>query len=183
MLPCDASFERRGIIFMNVDRGWPSEDFERHKLHSEQLVTLIVHAVGTSQAWLRFLITVQGALAAGFGFLVLSSDITATRLILSLFICIFGIVLAFHLVKVIVRHQQWQGFFIKKYVALPINSTAVFPEPPNSKLPTSVSDVEKGVVAKTVEHIRVWLVILWLCAALLVIGRLVTDYRAGDLPL
>src|SRR5262245_33816277 len=162
-------------------KGSPAGDPDRQKMHSEQLVTLIIAADETSQAWLKFLVTVQGALAAGFGFLVLGDKITMMRLGLTLIICFFGIVLAIHLVRVIVRHHQWQAFFIKKHVA--ISATAVFPIPPNPEpTPTSVSEVEKGQIATTVERIGGGLVAAWLIAAGLVIFRLAKDYHAGTLP-
>src|SRR5262245_55289827 len=105
-----------------------ADDLDRQKFQSEQLVTLVVHAVETANAWLKFLITVQAALAGAFGLVFLGDPYTWMRLVLLFIICAFGIVLAVYLVKVIVRHQQWQAFFIKKHVA--INSTAVFPERP-----------------------------------------------------
>ena len=125
--------------------------FERQKYQSEQLVTLIMHATSTAAAWLKFLITVQGALAGAFGLIVLSDKSTWMRWALSFIICLFGAVLATYLANVIVRHQRWQGLFIKKHVAL--NSIAVFLDD-GRPMPSAVSDVEIGVVATAVTHIR-----------------------------
>jgi hypothetical protein len=150
-----------------------TDHFERQKYQSEQLVTLIAPAVQTSAAWLKFLITVQGALAGAFGIIFLGDKYTELRLALSWMICAFGIVLALRLVDVIVRHQKWQAFFIQKHVA--INSTAVFPEPRDPRpIPTSISQVEMGTVSRAVVRIGYCLVAGWVLAALLAGLRLAT---------
>jgi hypothetical protein len=48
-----------------ADSNGPSgndEDFKRRTQHSDHLITLIANSGQASQAWLKFLITIQGAL-------------------------------------------------------------------------------------------------------------------------
>jgi len=164
---------------MADDKGLPAQDFERHKMHSEQLVTLAIAAVETAQAWLKFLITVEAALATGFGFLALGQEITFPRLVLALIICFFGAGLARILADVIVRHQRWQGWFIKKHVAVLDNSTAVFPTPVEPEpMPTTIAEIKTGVIGEAVGRIQSGLVGAWAIAAVLMILRF-ADKHAG----
>jgi hypothetical protein len=149
------------------------EDITQKKAYSEQLVNLLIATSEVSQAWIKFLITIQGALAAGFGYLLLLNDVQFTRMhgFLAGTLCVFGASLAVAITAASVRHAKWQAFYVRKHVAL--NSTAVFPAHNGDETaPKTVSEIEFGPVAKIIIGMGSLLTGAWTVAIGVVICRL-----------
>lgn len=133
--------------------------------HSDHLLKMITASGESARAWLKFLITTQGALAVGFGYLAVSSQPSWMQKTLALIICAMGGILADVLIRTTVRHHHWHAWFIKRYVALPGNLGKVFPgevEPPHM----SIDDVPPGRIAKSLRMLRWALIIGWVIAAI-----------------
>lgn len=141
-------------------------------LHSEHLLKLVLASGQASQAWLKFLIAVEGGLAVGFGFLATAAIRTRMHIALALIICFFGIALALALTSVIIRHLQWSASYIKRYIAVLGNVDRVFPGDIDQR-PRDISKIDPGWIAKRIRMVK-WLIVLgWVVAAVLIARSLV----------
>ena len=99
--------------------------------YNDHLLQLIVGQNTATQAWTKFLITAQGGLAVGFGF-VAKEDVASIpswmSFLLSWLVPLIGITSTVAISSVIKRDYQWQAWYIRKYNSRPGNNKQVFPE-------------------------------------------------------
>lgn len=101
------------------------------------LMDKIIHEDDLTQRWIGFLITVEAGLAVALGFLLRPGQGTGTPTVQVLFpllwrglpilIPLIGIWVARALCRLAVENQQWQGFYVAKFNALPGFEEWVFP--------------------------------------------------------
>ena len=90
-----------------------------------QLVQLIINQGTIFSNWIKFAITVQGALAAGLGFAL--SD--AKYRVFGLIIALLGIVTSLGFAAILVRQAQWLMWFAQRWNSLAMTSE-IFPTRP-----------------------------------------------------
>ena len=143
---------------------------EKSVAHSDHIVQMIIHSGHTTQAWLKFLITVEGALAVGFGFLVTASNRSSLHQWLAILVCFFGAGLCFALVRVLLRQHQWHAWFVKRYVAIPGNLNKVYPGDADDA-PNKIENIERGHTARVIQKVM-WLIVLgWVIAAIITVAN------------
>jgi hypothetical protein len=146
------------------------DENERHeRMLSEHLVKCIVAGNLVTQNWLKFLVTVQGGLAVGFVFVLRPSEQLPLWLtfLMCLLIPIVAAVSAFAVSAFIVRHQRWQGWYVRAYNNIPGNSEKVFPYdelPP----PKKIKDIPPGYVGAWACWLSGVLIALWIFVAIIV---------------
>ena len=139
--------------------------------HGAHLIRLIVNQDDASHSWLRFFFTIESALAAAF---LLVVNITeripgAPRWFapaMSLIIPLLGIVFTRALMRIVLRQNQWQIWFIRKFNAMPGNAEKVFPDGIGRNGP--VEQQPHGYVSRIVRNLGRWITFAWLIIALLV---------------
>ena len=139
--------------------------------HSGHLIHLIVNQDETAQGWLRFFFTIESALAAAFLFVITSSERipAAPRWfapVMCLVIPLLGIVLTRALMRIVLRQNQWQIWFIRRFNALPGNVDKVFPAGIGRDGP--VEQQPDGYVSRVVRNLGRWITFAWLALALIV---------------
>ena len=140
--------------------------------HSDQLLELASQSGRASQTWFRYLITIQGALATGFGYLVLApSERPLTQAALALCVWLVGVVLTWALTTIILRVHRWQTWYVKRYIAIPGNVGRVFPgiiEPPLAKIPDDkqISNMDPGFIGSRIRRVAWWMGFAWAIAAI-----------------
>jgi len=140
--------------------------------HGAHLIHLIVNQDETAQGWLRFFFTIESALAAAFLFVVTSGERipAAPRWfapVMCLVIPLLGIVLTRALMRIVLRQNQWQIWFIRRFNALPGNADRVFPAGIGRDGPVEAQP--DGYVARVVRNLGRWITVAWLALALIVL--------------
>jgi hypothetical protein len=136
------------------------------RMLSEHLVKIILAGNLVTQSWLKFLVTIQGGLAVGFVFVLRPSEQMPPWLILPMcFLIPFVAALsAFAVSAFIIRHQQWQGWYVRAYNSIPGNAHNVFPY--DGQLPPkTIEEMPDGYVSNWVRRLRLLLILVWLVAA------------------
>jgi hypothetical protein len=141
--------------------------------HSDHLITLVGSSGQASQTWLRFLVTIEGAMAAAYFYLAMTATLPRAALFLSILVCVVGFVLTEALVRIIERHHRWHAWFVKKYVAIPGNLQKVYPGE-IQEFPARIDDVAPGYIAGIVRKVGWVLDAGWIVAAVVAIVLLVT---------
>jgi hypothetical protein len=90
-----------------------------------QLVQLIINQGTIFSNWIKFAITVQGALAAGLGFALSAAKYRVFGLIMAL----LGIGTALGFAAILVRQAQWLMWFAQRWNSLDTTSE-IFPTRP-----------------------------------------------------
>jgi hypothetical protein len=139
--------------------------------HSTHLIQMIIDQDETAQGWLRFFFTIESALAAAFLFLITSADRfpAAPRWFtpaMCLVIPLLGIVLTRALMRIVLRQNQWQIFFIRRYNAIPGNAEKVFPSGIGQE--GGVEGQPDGYVSRIVRNFGRWITAAWIVIALIV---------------
>jgi uncharacterized membrane protein YhdT len=139
--------------------------------HGAHLIHLIANQDETAQGWLRFFFTIESALAAAFLFIITAGErITAAPRwfapTMCLVIPLLGVVLTRALMRIVLRQNQWQIWFIRKFNALPGNVDKVFPADIGRDGP--VEQQPDGYVSRIVRNLGRWITFGWLAIALLV---------------
>jgi hypothetical protein len=139
--------------------------------HGAHLIDLIINQDDAAQSWLRFFFTIESALAAAF-LLVINNGghaIGAPRWFVpavSLLIPLLGVMFTRALMRIVLRQNQWQIWFIRRYSALP-GADKVFPSDIGRE--GAVELQPDGYVSRIVRHIGRWITLAWLVIALLVV--------------
>jgi hypothetical protein len=139
--------------------------------HGAHLIHLIVNQDETAQGWLRFFFTIESALAAAFLFIVTSAERLQSAPhwfapAMSLLIPLLGIILTRALMRIVLRQNQWQIWFIRQFNALPGNVDKVFPAGIGEDGP--VERQPDGYVSRIVRNLGRWITFAWIVIALLV---------------
>jgi uncharacterized membrane protein YhdT len=139
--------------------------------HGSHLIQLIVNQDETAQAWLRFFFTIESALAAAFLFVITSGERipSAPRWFapaMCLLIPLFGIGITRALMRIVLRQNQWQIWFIRRFNALPGHADKVFPASIGRDGPVEVQP--DGHVSRIMRNLGRWISLAWIVVALLV---------------
>jgi hypothetical protein len=78
----------------------------------KELVKLLIQQGTIFSSWVKFVITVQGGLAAALGAVLLST--LAKYRLLGGIIALFGIATAVLFAKILVRHTQWAAWYVRR---------------------------------------------------------------------
>ncbi len=143
------------------------------------LIDKIIHEDDLTQKWIEFLIAVEAGLGVAFGFLARPGQGTPAQegippLVLHGALCLIaflGILAALFLTKLAVEDQQWQGWYVAQFNALPGFKGRVFPED-RGKLGVSPKGQPYGSFSRTIIWLGAtiggaWLVVLILSFSLL----------------
>jgi hypothetical protein len=156
--------------------------------HGAHLIDLIINQDDAAQSWLRFFFTIESALAAAFLLLMNSGEHVARAPrwfmpAVSLLIPLLGIVFTRALMRIVLRQNQWQIWFIRRYNALP-GADKVFPSDIGRE--GAVELQPDGYVSRIVRHIGAWITLAWVIIALLVVIAFfwpdLKPYVSGLLP-
>ena len=117
-----------------------------------QLVRLIINQGTTFSNWIKFAITVQGALAAGLGFALSDAKYRVFGLIMAL----LGIGTALGFAAILVRQAQWLMWFAQRWNSLATTSE-IFPTRPGE-----IVRLNPGRVAMLVGGFLLLVAIAWI---------------------
>ena len=103
-------------------------DYRKH------LIDLVIKQDQVIQNWTRFMITIQGALALAFWFVVQGlHNHTAIYELASTFIPFFGIISTAGLGIIVLRNHRWQAWFTVKFQQLTHDNGVIFPRHQDEK--------------------------------------------------
>jgi hypothetical protein len=129
------------------------DDSESASTVRAEVVRLIIHQESIYQNWAKFVITIQGGLAAGLGF-VLSSPTKYRSL--GLVIAALGFVTAIALDQILTRHARWSVWYVRKCNNLAADSD-IFPNEPGE-----IGRLDLGPVARWVRWVMWAVALAWI---------------------
>src|SRR5262245_35898205 len=124
-----------------------------------QLVQLIINQGTIFSNWIKFVITVQGALAAGLGFALSDAKYRVFGLIMAL----LGIVTSLGFAAILVRQAQWLMWFAQRWDSLATTSE-IFPARPGE-----IVRLNPGRVAMLVGGCLLFVAIAWIVVFVVVL--------------
>jgi hypothetical protein len=79
--------------------------------YRSHLLALTAEQSRITRAWLKFVVGIESALAAGFAYLVLATPGSGLRSTLAFIICVAGALVGYWLIRTVRLYFQWKALF------------------------------------------------------------------------
>jgi len=139
---------------------------------ADHLVQLQLNQDSNSQAWSKFLVTIQSGLGAAFGYILLSEKLplSGVKIAVGLIIAVFGMLTSLAIGRIIRRQHQWSAWYVVKYNLLPGYREVVFPV--NAKLlkATKVDEMPPGTISGTIWLFCRIMAVIWCGVAIALVA-------------